>query len=172
MMRWQLKIWWIFFLLTLQTPLWAETYTLGNKKNFLPFEKSWMAKTDNPQANLLFFDPSFPNPRPIVQVALSAFRYPEDLSAFLERYRREKSAWVTKQSGLLKTEIESTADLKTRLIQFKVHFTVPIGEFLEWSFYQQCDEEVSLSLKMMIPLESQGSMELHWNSLVKSGLCQ
>jgi len=105
-------------------------------------------------------------------VALSAYRYPDDLSAFLERYRREKKAWVSKQNGLLVAEIDSKTDVKTRSIRIKVHFSIPIGEFFEWSFYQQCDEERSVSLKMMLPLESRSLMELHWKSLVKSGLCQ
>jgi hypothetical protein len=159
------------FVLLYTSALSAEVYTLGQRKLDLPFEKSWMAKTDNPESNLLFFDPKYPNPRPIVQVALSAFRYPKDLSVFIDRYKREKNGWVGKQSGKLVKEIEHVAESKSRLIYFQLHFSIPIGEFFEWSMYHQCEDEFSLSLKMMVPVDSSKTMSPHWDELLASGLC-
>lgn len=130
-----------------------------------------MAKTDNPKSNLLFFDPNLSNPRPVVQVALSAFRYPSDLSAFIERYHREKREWVTKQSGKLMSELKDSTDRKARSIHFELHFSIPIGEFFEWSLYQECAGGSSISLKMMVPHDGQAKMREHWDSLKSSGLC-
>lgn len=153
----------------------ADEYQLGEQKIELPFPKEMLAKTTKPKENLVFFDSSWPPPRPIITVTLSLFRFPaEDLSAFKARYRREKEQWLKKEKSEMMGVLELNALPETQAFVSRLSFLSPLGTFHEWARFEQCGENEAVAVKMMIPedfRQKEGETLAKWAELIDRQLC-
>lgn len=165
----------IVFWLVLSSSVAADEYVLGKQTLELPFPKSSLVATERPKENLLFLDPKSSMPRPVVSVTLSAFRFPsEDLSAFEERFRREKVAWLKKEQANQKGDLEFKALEKEQAYIARLEFENALGHFHEWSRVQDCANGESVSLKMMVPermRRDEPETWQKWSTVLDQSLC-
>lgn len=144
----------------------AETFELAGKKIDLPIEKSWLTKAPRKDA-LVFFDPKIENPRPIITVSTSPFKYPKNLSEFEESFKSKKIEWIQEvQAKQLKTpQFDYTPDKKRLVIRYA--FEVNKISFDEISSFQEC-ESSSYQIKIM---QSKDKPYSKIDELLKTQLC-
>lgn len=144
----------------------AETFELAGKKIELPIEKSWLTKAPRKDA-LVFFDPKIENPRPIITVSTSPFKYPKNVSEFEETYKSKKLEWIQEVQAkqLLSPQFNYNPDRKSVVIRYA--FEVNNISFDEMSSFQEC-ESIGYQIKIM---QSKAKPFAKVDELMKTWIC-
>lgn len=170
----------IFFMfLSLFTPIkssLAGTYQVGDFKLELPFPEKWRVQNKDTEGQLVFFDATRSNPRPIITVTLSPFQYPPDnVSEFEKIMREKKEEWLTKHKGRFVDSLTIEFLEEEKSVLSRMSFKVEQGHFHEWTRFQQCSAKRGVILKWMIPdsfIQVEEQVINEWKELLVKSLCK
>lgn len=154
----------------------ANTFKIGEHKVKLPFPEEFLTKASDQQNRLVFFDPNWPAPRPIIQLRISPFKYPfDDRSEFENLFREKKHQWLDKNKAQETEVLKISFDRENKSVISRLNFKLHLGQFREWTRFEECPGGQALILKFMIPKEFESSHKdtfESWDQRVNQSLCQ
>lgn len=154
----------------------ANTFEIGEHKVKLPFPEEFLTEASDQQNQLVFFDPDWPAPRPIIQLRTSPFKYPsDDRSEFENLFREKKHQWLDKNKAQATEVLNISFDQENKSVISRLNFELHLGEFREWTRFEECPNGQALILKFMIPKEFEDSHKetfQSWDQRVGQNLCQ